>query len=122
MNKRVVITGVGILASNGIGKDAFWTALKEGRSGIKPVTLFDTSNLRSKTAGEITGFKAEDYLGEIGNNTMEGDIEISLIPGAKLYGALFLDDFHPDKSPFKYPGFGWAILGGILITDPLRDR
>jgi hypothetical protein len=62
---------------------------------------------------------AEDYLGEIGNNTMEFDAEISLIPGAKVYSALFLDDFHPDRSPFKYSGFGWAVLGGTMIADPL---
>ena len=61
---------------------------------------------------------AEDYLGEIGNNTMEGDFELTLIPNTKLYAALFLDDFHPHKSPFKYPGFGWAILGGAMIADP----
>ena len=61
---------------------------------------------------------AEDYLGDIGNNTMEGDIVITLIPNTKLYSALFLDDFHTDISPFKYPGFGWAILNGIMVADP----
>jgi len=61
---------------------------------------------------------AEDYLGDIGNNTMEGDIVITLIPNTKLYSALFLDDFYTDKSPFKYPGFGWAILNGIMVADP----
>src|SRR3989338_11045787 len=71
MDKRIVITGVGVLASNGIGKDAFWKALKEGRSGIKPVTLFDTSTTRAKTAGEITDFKAEEFLGEKGLRNLD---------------------------------------------------
>jgi 3-oxoacyl-[acyl-carrier-protein] synthase II len=66
MKKRIVITGIGVLASNGIGKDEFWKALKRGASGIKPITLFDTSTTRAKTAGEITNFKAEDFLGEKG--------------------------------------------------------
>ncbi|MBD3184504.1 hypothetical protein GF312_19630 [Candidatus Poribacteria bacterium] len=61
---------------------------------------------------------AEDYLGEIGNNTMEGDIEITLIPNVELYASLFLDDFHTDKNPFKYTGFGWAGLAGFFWTDP----
>ena len=61
---------------------------------------------------------AEDYLGEIGNNTMETDIEISLIPSTKLYAALFLDDFYHDRNPFKFPRFAWALLSGILIVDP----
>ena len=71
MNKHIVITGIGILASNAIGKDAFWQALKNGKSGVKRVTLFDTSNMKSKTAGEITNFKAEDFLGEKGLRNLD---------------------------------------------------
>ncbi len=64
--KRIVVTGVGIVASNGIGKDAFWTALKRGESGIKDVTLFDTATFSTKLAGEIKDFDAKAYLGEKG--------------------------------------------------------
>ena len=70
-NKRVVITGIGVLASNGIGKEAFWKALKEGISGIKPVTLFDTSTTRTKAAGEISDFHPEEFLGEKGLRTFD---------------------------------------------------
>lgn len=61
---------------------------------------------------------AEDYLGDIGNNTMEGDVDICLIPNTRIYASLFLDDFHSNKNPFKYGGFRWAALGGFLIADP----
>jgi len=71
MDKRVVITGIGVLASNGIGKDEFWKALEEGRSGIKTVSLFDTSTTRSKLAGEISNFKPEDILGKKGLRTLD---------------------------------------------------
>jgi len=55
MNRRnrVVITGMGVLAPNGIGLDAFWESLLAGRSGIGPITLFDASDLRSRIAGEV---------------------------------------------------------------------
>ena len=66
MYKRIVITGVGVLASNGIGKDAFWQALEEGRSGIKKVSLFKTNTMKTKLAGEIKDFDAKQYLGEKG--------------------------------------------------------
>ena len=66
MNKKIVITGVGVVASNGIGKDAFWQALQEGKSGIKPVSLFDTGFMKSKLAGEIRDFDAKAYLGDKG--------------------------------------------------------
>lgn len=83
MDKRVVITGIGVLASNAIGKAEFWKALREGRSGIKPVTLFDTSTTRSKTAGEITGFKAEQFLGEKGLRTFDRATKL-VLSAAKL--------------------------------------
>ena len=60
----------------------------------------------------------EDYLDDAGNNTMEGDIDICLLPNTKFYLALFLDDYHPGKNPFTYTGFRWAGLGGFLISDP----
>jgi len=60
--KRIVITGVGVLAPNGIGKEVFWSSLKEGRSGIKPITIFDPSLFKTKLAGEISNFNAEEFL------------------------------------------------------------
>jgi len=59
---RVVITGMGILAPNGIGLDAFWESLLAGRSGIGPITLFDPSDLKSRIAGEVKGFNPLDYI------------------------------------------------------------
>lgn len=65
-HKKIVITGVGVVASNGIGKDAFWQALQEGKSGIKSVSLFDTDFMKSKLAGEVRDFDAKAYLGDKG--------------------------------------------------------
>jgi len=59
---RVVITGIGILAPNGIGLEAFWESLLAGRSGIGPITLFDANGFRSRIAGEIKNFNPEDYI------------------------------------------------------------
>ena len=71
MKKRIVITGIGVLAPNGIGKNEFWKALKEGISGIKPVTLFDISNLRTKLAGEISNFDPKAILGPKGLRNLD---------------------------------------------------
>ena len=59
---RVVITGMGVLAPNGIGLEAFWDSLLNGRSGIGPITLFDASNLKSQIAGEVKNFNPFDYI------------------------------------------------------------
>src|SRR5437588_12105904 len=64
MNRRnrVVITGMGVLAPNGIGLDAFWESLLACRSGIGPITLFDPAGFKSRIAGEVKGFDPLDYI------------------------------------------------------------
>jgi 3-oxoacyl-[acyl-carrier-protein] synthase II len=59
---RVVVTGMGVLAPNGIGLPAFWESLLAGRSGIGPITLFDASKFKSRIAGEVKGFDPLDYI------------------------------------------------------------
>jgi 3-oxoacyl-[acyl-carrier-protein] synthase II len=59
---RVVITGIGILAPNGIGIEPFWESLLAGRSGIGPITLFDASEFKSRIAGEVKAFNPSDYI------------------------------------------------------------
>ncbi|HKR32789.1 MAG TPA: beta-ketoacyl-[acyl-carrier-protein] synthase family protein [Terriglobales bacterium] len=56
MAKRAVITGIGVVSPNGIGKDAFCRAILAGKSGVKRISRFDTSNLPVQIAGEITDF------------------------------------------------------------------
>lgn len=57
--RRVVITGLGVLAANGIGKEDFWKACLSGRSGIRRITRFDASMLTSRIAGEVPNFNPE---------------------------------------------------------------
>ena len=63
-HRRVVITGLGVVAPNGIGKEAFWYATRSGISGIKPLQRYSTADLSIAVAGEITGFVAHDYIGQ----------------------------------------------------------
>jgi len=62
VNKRVVITGVGLVTPLGTGVGKSWRALCNGESGIGPITRFDTSKYRTRIAGEVNDFRAEDYL------------------------------------------------------------
>lgn len=52
-NERIVITGVGVLSPNGVGREKYFEALREGRSGIRTITQFDASALPSRIAGEV---------------------------------------------------------------------
>ncbi|WP_319523167.1 beta-ketoacyl-ACP synthase II [uncultured Desulfosarcina sp.] len=62
MERRVVITGLGLVTPLGIGVEETWSALLEGRSGIGEITRFDTTEFTTKIAGQVNGFKAEDFL------------------------------------------------------------
>jgi len=53
MTRRAVITGIGVLAPGAIGVKEYWTLLAEGRSAIRPISLFDASPYRSRIAGEV---------------------------------------------------------------------
>jgi len=60
--KKVVITGLGVLAPNGNNIHEFWESLCQGKSGINAITYFDTEGFSVKIAGELNGFKVEEHL------------------------------------------------------------
>lgn len=62
MSNRVVITGLGVISPVGIGKDAFWNSLIEGKSGIGKITLFDATDYAAQIAGEVKDFNPTDYI------------------------------------------------------------
>ena len=62
MKTRVVITGVGVVSPIGIGKEAFWESLKNGRSGVGRVTLFDAGDYPSQIDAEVKNFQPENYI------------------------------------------------------------
>ncbi|MBW2335476.1 MAG: beta-ketoacyl-ACP synthase II [Deltaproteobacteria bacterium] len=62
MNRRVVITGVGLLTPIGIGVKETWESLCAGKSGVGAITRFDVSNYQTKIAAEVKDFQAEDFL------------------------------------------------------------
>ncbi len=60
--KRIVVTGLGAIASNGVGKDAFWDGLIRGRSGINRITRFDARAFPCQIAGEVNDFQPTSYI------------------------------------------------------------
>ncbi len=58
----VVITGMGVLACNGLGREAFWNAIKEGRTGIRRLDRFDASDLPCQIGGQLWDFNPEDFM------------------------------------------------------------
>jgi 3-oxoacyl-[acyl-carrier-protein] synthase II len=60
--RRAVITGLGVVACNGIGVDEFWQANREGRSGISAIDAFDTTGFASTIGGQVRGFDPARYM------------------------------------------------------------
>jgi len=63
-SRRVVVTGLGLLCPLGIGVEASWANLTAGKSGIGPVTRFDTKDYPSRIAGEVKDFEPVDFMPE----------------------------------------------------------
>lgn len=60
--RRVVITGRGAVTPLGIGMEKFWDSLKEGRSGVGPITAFDTDGIQCKIAAQVHDFEPESWF------------------------------------------------------------
>ena len=60
--KRVVVTGLGVVSPVGSTLDSFWAAIQAGESGIGPITYFDASAFDTKFAGQVKGFNVEEFI------------------------------------------------------------
>ncbi|KEQ22025.1 3-oxoacyl-ACP synthase [Paenibacillus tyrfis] len=70
MKRRVVITGQGAITPVGLNVNEFWASLIEGKSGIGPVTLFDTKDIPTKIGAEVNGFDPLLYMSKKDANKM----------------------------------------------------
>lgn len=60
--RRVVVTGMGVLAPNGNNRKEYWNALIQGKSGIDRITYFDTDGFAGQIAGELKNFNPENFI------------------------------------------------------------
>ncbi len=60
--RRVVVTGMGAVTPIGLNVDEFWNSVKEGKTGIGPITRFDATEYKASLAAEVKDFVAKDYI------------------------------------------------------------
>jgi 3-oxoacyl-[acyl-carrier-protein] synthase II len=76
--RRVVVTGYGAVSPCGLTAADSWSAIREGRSGIAPISLFDASEFTTRFAGECKGFLPENYLPKRDVRTMDRFIHLAI--------------------------------------------
>src|SRR4030043_239694 len=96
-SKRVVITGMGIFCSIGKSVDEFTKSLKEGRSGIGPVTLFDTSKYPSRIGAEIRGYQPEKYFKKRDLKRLSRTDQLGLISAEEAVKNSGIDSYPPEE-------------------------
>ena len=105
---RVVVTGIGVVAPNGIGRREFSEAIFEGRSGVNYIESFDTSGLSIKIAGEVKNFDVLPYLGEHKKNLKLMSRAVRFAVGA---AAMAVEDAGIETEPAR-PRAIWGLHGG----------
>ena len=71
MNRRVVVTGLGVLTPIGTGKEKFLAGLREGRNGIGRITQFDPAEYTCQIAGEVNDFNPDDFIDKKDSKRMD---------------------------------------------------
>lgn len=113
--RRVVITGVGAVTPIGLGKEEFWKALEEGKSGVGPITLFDASNHSVKIAAEVKNFDPERWLDKKEVRRTDRILHLSTAAADLALEDASLDPESIDKE--KFGVFIGSGVGGIGTID-----
>lgn len=112
--RRVVITGIGVVSPNGIGRRAFSEAIVEGRSGVGPIECFDTTGQAVKIAGEVKNFDVMPYLGEHRKSAKLLSRAAGFAVGA---AELAMEDCGVDRDRLDPERFGICMGTGITPMD-----
>jgi 3-oxoacyl-[acyl-carrier-protein] synthase II len=109
---RVVVTGLGIISSIGIGKEEFWKNCLQGISGIKPIQRFDVSTYRSKLGGQLPEIDFKAFIKPVNLRRMDriGKIMVSAV-------RLALDDSHLDLQKEDQDRMGLSFGTGLGSSD-----
>ena len=96
--KRVVITGLGVVASNGNNVDEFWNSITNGISGIDKITHFDASAFRTQIAGEVKGLDMDQYLSPKEQKKIDRFCHFAVAASAQAVEQAGIDDESLDKT------------------------
>jgi len=121
MNRRVVVTGVGVISPIGIGAQTFWENLLAGKVGVKRIEQFDPSGFASQIAGEVPGYKISEFVPKSyrkATKVMARDIELAVIAADDAFKSAGLQSRAYTDTPTINPQrFGCNIGAGLISAE-----
>ena len=109
--RRVVVTGIGVIAPNGVGIENFWNSLVRGRSGVRKISHFDASSYPSQVAAEVSDFDPTNYINPKSARRMDRFAQFAV-----ACAGMALEDAQVEVSDKNSDRIGIALgsaLGGI---------
>jgi len=106
--RRVVVTGIGLVSSLGIGTEPNWAALASGTSGVNTISKFDASQFATRIAGEVRGFDPLQFIEK--KDVKKMDVFIQYAIAASQFA---MDDASLQITPELAPNAGVFIASGI---------
>ncbi|HXU67796.1 MAG TPA: beta-ketoacyl-ACP synthase II [Polyangia bacterium] len=115
MERRVVVTGIGLVTPVGIGRDETWSAITAGKSGIAPTTLFDVTEFATKFSGEVKNWEPTRWIEKRDAKTYDRFLQFGVVASqlAKDDAGLVVDEKNADRVGV-YIGAG---LGGVATIE-----
>ena len=118
--RRVVITGLGIVSSIGQGLAAYWESLVAGRSGIKPIAAFDTTDFTTTIAGEIPDFDPKKWLDKRTANRLDRFTQLGLC--AAIQAVTDAGISYDREDPSRCGAMIGTGIGGLWETETQMRR
>jgi 3-oxoacyl-[acyl-carrier-protein] synthase II len=119
-NRRVVITGLGAITPLGIGLEAYWEGLLQGRSGVAAVTDFDCSAIATRIAAQVKGFSPDDYLDRKESKRMDRFVQFAVVAAQMAVRDAKLPI--EDQNRARVGVFIGSGIGGIATLEEQHTR
>jgi 3-oxoacyl-[acyl-carrier-protein] synthase II len=108
--RRVVVTGMGVVAPNGIGIENFWDSLVQGQSGVRKITHFDAASYPCQVAAEVSDFDPTDYMDPKTVKRLDRFAHLCLASASMAMQDAKMET--PVKDPYRFGVFVGTAIGG----------
>ncbi len=121
MKRRVVVTGLGVVSALGVGADAHWSGLREGRSGIREISRIDRTGLAIPIAAEAVDFEGADRFTRAELTLCDRVTQMALYAGKEAAASAGLERFDGPLSEKSGAVLGCSMGGMHTLDDNFRE-